>query len=115
MLYDAYIIVKRRVNFPGTNATNKRNEKLTFKNNARFRLCISKINHTFIDNAEDFDIVMLMHNLLEFNGNFHRDRVNDDDVNKNNDVGNYRKNNKKTTAAKSFNYKTKIMGSRPDI
>ena len=106
--------MKRRVNFPGTNATNKRNENLTFKNNARFRLCISKINHTFIDNAEDFDIVMLMYNLLEFSGNFHRDRVNDD-VNKNNDVGNYMKHNKKTTATKSFNYKTKVMGSRPDI
>ena len=46
---------------------NKRNKKLTFlKNNAVFESCISKINNTFIDNAEYLDIVMLMYNLLEY-------------------------------------------------
>ena len=42
----------------------KRNKKLTFENNAPFRSCISKINNTFIDNTEDFDIVIPMHFLL---------------------------------------------------
>ena len=36
----------------------------TFKNNAPFRLSIIKINNTFIDNAEDLDIVMQMNNKL---------------------------------------------------
>ena len=36
----------------------------TFKNNASFRLSIIKINNTFIDNAEDLDIVMQMNNKL---------------------------------------------------
>ena len=65
-----------------------RNKKLTFKNNAPFRSCISKINNTFIDNAGDLDIVMLMYNLLEYSDNYsmtsgrlwnyHRDEINDD-------------------------------------
>ena len=31
----------------------KRNKKLTFKNNDLYRSSISKINNTFLDNAED--------------------------------------------------------------
>ena len=41
--------------------------------------------------------------------NYYRDKVNDD-ANKNNDAGNYRINNIKTTTSKSFEYKTKIIG-----
>ena len=47
----------------------KRNKKLTFRNNAPFRSCISKTDNTFIDNAEDLRIVMPMYNLLEYNDN----------------------------------------------
>ena len=32
--------------------------KLAFKNNPTFVSCISKINNTLIDNAEDLDVVM---------------------------------------------------------
>ena len=39
------------------------------KNNAPFGPCLSKINGTFIDNAEDFDIVIPMYNFLEYSGN----------------------------------------------
>ena len=63
---DAYIVVKGRISVWGINDANKRNKKLTFKNNASFRLCILKISNTFIGNAEDFDIVMRMYNLLEY-------------------------------------------------
>ena len=41
----------------GDNDDKTRNRKLILKNNAPFRSCVSKINHTFIDNAEDLDIV----------------------------------------------------------
>ena len=64
-----------------------KNKKLTFKNNALFRSCISKINNTFVDNAENLDIVMPMYNLLEYSDNYsmtsgrmwnyYRDEVND--------------------------------------
>ena len=60
-----YIGLKGRISVIGTYDANRRNNKLTFKNNAPFRSCISKINNTFIENVEDLDIVMPMYNLLE--------------------------------------------------
>ena len=45
-------------------------KKLVFKNNAPFINCISKINGTKIDNAEDFDVIMPMYNLLEYSKNY---------------------------------------------
>ena len=44
----------------------KRNKAVAFKNNAPFINCISKINGIKIDNAGDLDVVMPMHNLLEY-------------------------------------------------
>ena len=60
---DAYIVVKGRISVTGAENANRRNKKLTFKNNVPFRSCISEINNTFIDNAEDLGIVMPMYNL----------------------------------------------------
>ena len=57
-------IVKGRIKVTGNNATNRTNKKLTFKNNAPFKSCITKINNTFIENAENLDLVMPMYNLL---------------------------------------------------
>ena len=65
---DQYIVVKGEITVEGNNANNRENKKLAFKNIAPFRLCISKINNTLIDNAGDLDIVMPMYNLLEYNG-----------------------------------------------
>ena len=39
---DAFIVVKGRVSVTGNNNANRRNEKLTFKNNPPFRSFISK-------------------------------------------------------------------------
>ena len=44
--------------------------------------------------------------------NYYRDNINDD-ANKNNDAGNYRINNGKKTTSRSFQFKTKIIGSTP--
>ena len=67
----------------------KQNKKVTFKKNLLFRSCTSKINDTFVDNAEDLDldIVRSMYNLLQYSDNYsmtsgslrnyHRDEVND--------------------------------------
>ena len=59
------------------------------KNNAPLLWCISKINNTFIDNAEDLDIVISMYDFLEYSDsysmtseslqNYFRDEVNDDE------------------------------------
>ena len=69
-LSDAYIAVEGRLSVARNENANRRNKNLTFKNNAPFRSCISKINNTLIDNAEDLDIVMPMYNLLEYSESY---------------------------------------------
>ena len=59
---DVYSVVKGRISIKGTNDANKKNKKLTFKNNVPFSSSISKINNTSVDNAEDLNIVMPMYN-----------------------------------------------------
>ena len=51
---------------PDNNAYDK---KLAFKNNAPFTSCITKINNTLVNNAEDLDILMSMYNLIEYSKN----------------------------------------------
>ena len=41
-----------------------------FKNYSPFTDCISEINNTQIVNAKDIDVVMNMHNLMEFSENY---------------------------------------------
>ena len=108
---DEYIAVKGRRSVTGNNVVNRRNKKLTFQNNAPFRSCISKFNNTFIDNVEDLDVVMTMHNLLECSSNYsmtqgslqnyYGDEVNDS-ANENNAANNFRINNRKSITSKSF-------------
>ena len=115
--------MKGRISVTGTDNANRRNKKITFKNNAPFRSCISKINNTFIGNAEDLDIVMPMYNLLEYSGNYsmtsgslwnyYRDEINDS-ANENKCANNYRINNNKTATSKSFEYQTKLIESTPN-
>ena len=107
---DAYIIVKGIISVAGTNTNNRITKKLTFKNNAPFRSCISKINNAFIDNAENFHIVVPMCNLLEYSDNYsvksgslcncYRDKINDDE--NENDNNSNRLNNNKTITSKYF-------------
>ena len=66
---DAYIVVKGTITVVRPNNA-KRNKAVTFKNNAPFINCISKINGVKIDNAEDLDVVMPMYNLLEYSKNY---------------------------------------------
>ena len=66
---DAYIVVKGVI--PVTYPNNaKRHKAVTFKNNAPFINCISKIIGVKIDNAEDLDVVMPMYNLVEYSKNY---------------------------------------------
>ena len=41
-----------------------------FNSNSPFKSCISKVNNTFIENAENLDIVMPMYNLLDYSDNY---------------------------------------------
>ena len=73
---DAYILVKgtRTITGAGDNdaarQADERNKDVVFKNCAPFSKCISKINNTEIDNAQDIDIVISMYNLIEYRDNY---------------------------------------------
>ena len=69
---DAYIVVKGTITLDGAANANKRNKSTAFKNNAPFISCIFNINNTFIDNAEDLDVLMPIYNLLEYSKNYRK-------------------------------------------
>ena len=66
---------------------NDKAEKEVFTNNAPFRPCISKINNTLVNNAQDLDINRPRYNLLEYTHNismisgglwnYYRDKIDD--------------------------------------
>ena len=109
---DAYIVVKGTIDLltAAANENDKVQKNVAFKNNAPFRSCISKINSTLIENAEDLDIVMLIYDLLEHSKNYsvasgtlwkyYRDEIDGTHDN--------------TSDGKSFKYKAKIVGKRPE-
>ena len=72
---DAYILVKETITITGagsndgTKQAGERGKGVTFKTCAPFTKCISIINNTDIDNAQDIDIVMPMYNLIEYRDN----------------------------------------------
>ena len=69
---DAYILVKGTITITGAGAdaaarqADERDKSVIFKNCAPFTKCISRINGTDIDNAQDIDIEMPMYNLTEW-------------------------------------------------
>ena len=84
--------------------------QVAFKKYAPFTKCITKIDGTTIDDAEDLDLVMPMYNLIEYSSNYSettgslwfysKDEATDfnaDIVNDNN--------------FKSFKYKAKLLGN----
>ena len=60
---DVYIVVKGPIDV-GVGGNNSMTQ------NGHFRSCISLINNTFINNAEDLDIVIPIYNLLEYSDNY---------------------------------------------
>ena len=67
--HDAYILVKGTITVPNTEAAgaavNNTNKKVIFKNCIPFTNCITEINNTQVDDAQDIDIVMPMYSLIE--------------------------------------------------
>ena len=55
---DAFIIGKWTIDLEVAGNNGMTRKDIEFKNNALFRSCILKINKTFIDNAEDLDIIV---------------------------------------------------------
>ena len=100
----AYIVVKGDIAVTAPDNA-KINKTATFKNNAPFINCISKINGVQIDNAEGLDVVIPMYNLLEYSKsyrkttgslwNYYRDELS----------------NPLSSNSESFKYKTSITGN----
>ena len=73
---DAYILVKGTITITGAGAdaaarqADERDKGVAFKNCAQFINCISEINNTQVENANDIDIVMPMYNLIECSDNY---------------------------------------------
>ena len=98
---DAYIVVEGDITVTEPNDAN-RNKSVAFENNAPFINCISKINGTQIDNAEDLDVLMPMYNLLEYSKNYRKTTGS---------LWNYYRDepsNPLSSNSESFKYKTKI-------
>ena len=73
---DAYIHLQGTITITGAvddaaaRPADERNKGVRFKNCAPFTKCISRINGTDTDNAQDIDIVMPMYNLTEYSDNY---------------------------------------------
>ena len=105
---ETYIIVKGTVTVTNPNNA-KRNKAVTFKNNAPFINCISKINGVKIDNVEDLDVVMPMYNLLEYSKNYRKTTGS---------LWNYYRDepsNPLSSNSESFKYKTSITGNTYNV
>ena len=109
---DAYIFVKGSITITGDGDNNagrqvdERDKGVTFKNYAPFIKCISRINNTEIDNAQDIDILMPMYKLIEYSDNYSKTSGSSwqyykDDPNDN------------LANSESFKYKVKITGKTP--
>ena len=113
---DAYVWVKGKITVTNPNNNANFDRRLTLKNNASFISSISKINCKLVENAEDLDIVMPMYNLLVYSKNYektsgslfnyYRDEPSETTIGADNNVINIYVRN-----SKSFDYKTKIIGS----
>ena len=69
---DAYIVAKGTIIIKGENNRDKKIDLKNILKNALCIICMSKINKILIDNAEDLDADMLMHNLIEDSKNYRK-------------------------------------------
>ena len=106
---NAYILVSWTITIAGAGIDDvvrqldERNKEVIFKNCVSFTNCISEINSNQIDNAKYLDVVMPMHNLIEYNDCYSKTsgslwRYYRDDPNDN------------ITRSQPLKYKTKITG-----
>ena len=109
---NAYILVTRTITIAGARdidsekRLDERNKSVIFKNCAPFTKCISRINNTDVDNAQDIDIVMPMYNLIECSDNYSKTSGSFWQHYKNNQ-------NDNITESELFKSKIKITGKTP--
>ena len=109
---DAYILANGRITITGAGnkdaaiQADERDKGVTFKNCAPFVKCICRISTTDIDTGQDYDIVMLMYNLIGYSDNYSKTSGS---------LWQYYKNDPNSTIARSesFNSKLKITRKTP--
>ena len=71
---DAYTLVKGTIivvnEAVASAATNNINKRVIFRNCVPFTDCIREVNNAQVCNAENIDVVMPMHNLIEHSDNY---------------------------------------------
>ena len=73
---DRYILVKipKNLTEQGPNVAviqdDKNNKQVIFKNSAPFTISTTQINNTQIEDAKDFEVVILMYDLIEHSNNY---------------------------------------------
>ena len=73
---DAYVLVNGTITITAAGDNDaarrldERNKGVIFNNCVPFTDCISEINNTQIDNTKYIDVVMPMHNLIEYSDNY---------------------------------------------
>ena len=73
---DRYILVKipKNLTEQGPNVAviqdDKNNKQVIFKNSASFTISTTQINNTQIEDAKDFEVVILMYDLIEYSNNY---------------------------------------------
>ena len=101
---NAYILVSGDIIIAGCNLATEG----AFKNCATFTKCITKIDETTKDDAENLDLVLPIYNLIEYSSNYSKTTgslwfYSKDEVN------NFNNNIVNTNNFKSFKYKTKLF------
>ena len=99
--------VKQMINDNAAKQADERDKGVKFKNCVPFTKCLSRINNTDTDNAQDINIVMPMYNLIEYINNYSKTsgslwQYYKDDSNDN------------IENSESFKYKIKITGKIPN-
>ena len=110
---DAYLLLKETIKITvagvdtAARQADERDKGVLFKNCALFTKCISRLNGTVIDNAQDIDIVMLMYNLIEYSDIYSKTSGS---------LWQYYKDNPNDNLARSasFKFKIKITGKTPN-
>ena len=112
---DAYVLVTRNITVKRRNAANtdvitlNAVTQVAFKILSPFKDCRTKINDTFVDNADFNNITMPMCNLIEYSDNYSDTSISlwdfkRDEINKNANVTN-------DNNGPSFRYKASIIGN----
>ena len=101
---DAYILVRGDITVVAAPAV-----QVAFENCAPFTKCITKIDETTIDDAEDLDSVMPVYNLIiEYSSNY-SERIGSLLFYSKDEATDFNKNIASTDNFKSFKYKAKLL------